>query len=288
MCFLAAYPAGVTPNGSHLWEAAATNRDGSGWAIVSGRKIIKGKSMDPEQAVEDFIAARKRHSGEALFHHRYGTHGTMNLSNVHPFNVGSSRKTVLAHNGILPALAQPKKGDVRSDTRKFSQDLLPTLWGHKGRVDWDDAATLGDIEKWIGGYNKLVILTADPAYAHALYIANAGSGAWVAGDGTPGDDWGTAWYSNSDWRPYVPPVRPVGWFPSVVTSPDHFDASGAYLGRWEEVTPACDWCAAPRDMNAQACEACWTCFECEDDARFCSCLPTPDAKALERWLSERP
>ncbi len=292
MCFLAAYPADVDVNPGHLWEAAATNRDGSGWAIVHGRKMITGRSMSPEQAVEEFDLARAKYRGEAVFHHRYGTHGTMSLDNVHPFRVGKRKDTLLAHNGILPSLTQPLKGDPRSDTRKFSQTVLPTLWGARnGRVNWDDAETVASIGEWIGTWNKLTVLTVDPTLSAHLYIVNERSGAWVHESGRTGTPQESAWYSNTDWIPYVPPVR------ATLTTGlgDTWSADGTYLGRWAEADPSCPWCGAVAELDATECTYCHGCYECGDDYELCACRDrtdpadhdSPSDRAeTEAWLAE--
>ena len=115
MCILSYFPSEVgVVDGDALFNGGVRNPDGHGWAIVASRGIIMGKSMDLMQAIVEFTEARKHHpQGPALFHSRWATHGSKGLANNHPFYIGGSQLTVLAHNGILPSSAHPADGDDR-------------------------------------------------------------------------------------------------------------------------------------------------------------------------------
>jgi glutamine amidotransferase len=124
MCILSYFPPGTPVDGDALFNGGISNPHGHGWAIATTNSIVTGKSLDLLEALDEFTEVRDRHrEGPALFHSRWATHGSVGLANVHPFYVGRSRMTVVAHNGILPASAHPEDGDDRSDTRKFAEDL---------------------------------------------------------------------------------------------------------------------------------------------------------------------
>jgi glutamine amidotransferase len=188
MCLLTFIPAGVQPNLTNLATGAENNADGHGYAIVADGRIIVGRGLDDDDVIERFAAARRMNpQGPALFHSRIATAGRVNIANCHPFYVGDDSQTVLAHNGILPAKAQPYLWDTkRSDTRILAEVLLPkgrvsTIRSRRGRQR---------ICNWMGGSNKIVVLTVNPAYSKSAYLLNPGRGIWDEG----------IWYSNDSYK----------------------------------------------------------------------------------------
>lgn len=242
MCMLTFVPKGVTPDREALLNGASWNTDGHGWAIVGKDRIHSGRGFDADRVASEFIAARKRHNGPALFHSRWATHGAVVTENCHPFKVGRDRKTVLAHNGILPKIAQPIKGDARSDTRKFAQDIMPKLFG-----ELDNAEVRGSLSTWLGG-NKIVVLTANRAYARRSYIFGEALGHWDS----------RIWYSNSDYRSALPAFTGKGasW------------RAGSWNGRWDSPDARCEVCdgvLAGWDEHCLRCESCIFCLTHKDE-----------------------
>lgn len=183
MCILIYYPSGKLPNPDHLRNSCENNPHGFGWAIIAGNDILTGHSMDPEEAMQEFIAARDEfRDGDALFHARITTHGTTTLDNCHPFFVNGRRDMVLAHNGMMPC--QPKPGDLRSDTRIFAEDVLMRDFRRL-----DKEKTIKRLSSWVG-YSKVLILSTNPTYSKSVYLINSGMGHWVAG----------VWYSNDSYK----------------------------------------------------------------------------------------
>ncbi|MGW5105951.1 hypothetical protein [Nocardia sp. NPDC004123] len=43
-----------------------------------------------------------------MFHSRFATHGFITNQNCHPFAIGGDERTVMAHNGVLPDIVQPR------------------------------------------------------------------------------------------------------------------------------------------------------------------------------------
>lgn len=192
MCLLTYFPEGIQPDAAALHKGARYNADGHGFAIVvpadasMGRKarIIVRKSMKAESLIKEFMIMRDLYpQGPALFHSRITTDGVTELYNCHPFMHSGDKRTVIGHNGILPSSVRPEKGDLRSDTRIFAEEVAGFFRLHTvtGRL------LAGE---WMGSGNKIVILTVDPAYQQHGYIVNESQGEWEKG----------IWYSNSSYK----------------------------------------------------------------------------------------
>jgi glutamine amidotransferase len=247
MCILSFLPPEATVDVDGLWNGGICNPDGHGWAIVEPDRIVTGKSLDLAEALESFVAARERNpAGPALFHSRWATHGTVDLQNVHPFVVGGSELTVVAHNGVLPAEAHPEQGDDRSDTRKFADEILPTRYRRLDRRRSQDA-----LSRWCGRSNKLVILTVDSRYQRNSYLVNEGLGRWDADTGI--------WHSNED---YLGVAIPIASTPR--------GRSRCELCWWGEVD------------DQGYCGQCRSCCDCYEHIRECLCW-NRDAARYERW-----
>jgi glutamine amidotransferase len=250
MCLLTYYPGGVLPNLDALANGAKHNTDGYGYAIVTGGRITVRHGLDDQRMIGNFGRDRALDpDGPALFHSRYGTHGTNCLANCHPFRLGRDRRTVLAHNGILDASVRPGKGDKRCDTRIAAEDFLPgepfgPLYTRRGRAA---------LARWLTPGNKIVILTVDPGYRANAYVINEKSGEWHRG----------AWYSNDDYRE---PWCRSGW-------EDDFGATCPTCLEIDSVDPV-----------SQLCRVCGTCRECAEPDGYCVCY-TPRCLdfAHQRW-----
>lgn len=257
MCLLTYYPADVQPDPDLLYTGTEWNDDGHGFAIVTGRRLLIRKSMHAAELIDTFAKLRRKHRGAAIFHSRLGTAGTMDLANCHPFRVAGDRRTIVAHNGIFPKVAQPTKGDDRSDTRIFAEDILR-------RLDLGDAAVRARLGTWMGKGNKVAILTVNPRYDASSYLINEGSGEWIDG----------AWYSNPD---YLVPMA------VAYAAPDNSAADRAAAGHADESWPGwygeCWICSSTADVDAERvmCMACNICLDCGQDwDTACECYMHPD------------
>ncbi|MFD2422674.1 hypothetical protein [Amycolatopsis pigmentata] len=242
MCLLTFYPEGILLETGALMNGAEFNNDGHGFAIVTQHHIIVWHCMDARLAVDTFARTRTKYpDGPAIFHSRFGTHGSVGLRNCHPFRVGGDARTVLAHNGILPSSVQPAKGDTRCDTRIAAEDFLPgSPFGSLG-----SRRNRERLARWLGPSNKLVVLTIDPRYRRNAYILNEESGIWDGG----------VWYSNSDYRePFI-------------DSLDDYWCFECHTFEVDPVTGMCTECGACRDCGERP----GHCF-CYQPAKF----PAPD------------
>lgn len=265
MCELTFHPAGIMPDHDYLRTAAEWNDDGHGFAIVAGNRLIVRKSMNFEELLSTFTKLRRKHlDGPAIFHSRLGTAGVQDTSNCHPFRVLGDRRTVVAHNGIFPGIVQPAKGDRRSDTRIFAEDLIPGL-------DLGDADVRGRLGEWMGVHNKVVILTVNPRYPRNSYIVNESSGEWIGG----------AWYSNPD---YLVPIE-IAYASAYgkATALDTVGIGRAGAGHADETWPGwygeCWICCSRKDVDNERvmCMACNICLDCGQDwDTACECYMYPD------------
>lgn len=252
MCLLTFFPDGEVPNSQAiegLTNGAIFNPDGHGYAIVTRNGIIMRRGMDPNSVIASFVAQRERYpDGPALFHSRIGTGGSVNKKNCHPFYIGSDQKTVLAHNGILPKLAQPPKFDLRSDTRYLAECLIPEgVFGSPLTCKTDRRL----FEKWLTPYNKIVVLTANPFYKFTSQIFNIESGQWEYG----------AWWSNDSYYPYV--YR----YPGLTSSKWHWDAkTKSFVNNDDDYTSRKSDCENCEEKGAIDPDylVCWSCGYCAD------------------------
>lgn len=199
MCLLTFFPEGIQPDTDALLRGSENNSDGHGYAIIINDRITVRKSMTAKPLIEEFANLRKQHpQGPALFHSRIGTGGTITKSNCHPFKVGGDPRTVVAHNGILPASVQPKKGDPRCDTRIFAQSHLPYR-------NLNSTRSRNKLETWLAG-DKLAVLTVNPNHQQSWYLLNEHLGEW---------DQDGVWYSNSSHSlTYGTKAYGYGWYSS--------------------------------------------------------------------------
>jgi len=245
MCLLTFFPGGVLPDVTALANGTYANEDGHGFAIVTGRRIIVRHGMNADTMIASFDRMRRRYPhGPALFHSRFGTHGTIGRANCHPFRLGDGSRTVLAHNGILPKSVQPRTGDTRSDTRIAADDFL----SHDPFGPLCTRAARKRLTRWLGHANKIVILTVDPRYRSNAYIVNERRGIWDHG----------IWYSNDGYREPT-----FGW--------DVRGLAGTYR------CPACH-VSGVLDLETGFCTACGICVDCGEPAEYCFCYVP--AKAL--------
>lgn len=205
MCVIVHQPAGTEldkERAERLWKV---NPDGGGFAFVDDEFKLAGfKSMDFDAFWKGYSSSIKAFPNrDFLVHMRIATHGTTDLSNVHPFRV--DEHTVMAHNGIIHGVVDHTH---LSDTRVFIRDVLPRL-----PETWlDDIYITSMVENWIG-WSKLMFLTTNPRLEESVYILNEHKGDKVDG----------MWFSNTQ-----------GVRPSVVT---YMNKGGTYRGKGRGNTP---------------------------------------------------
>jgi glutamine amidotransferase len=237
MCLLVVSSPNSTPKRKDLECASCNNPHGFGYAVIAGNKIITGKGMSSKKVIKEFLEVRKQYPNSyAMYHARFATHGVKNDDNCHPFKVGGSELTYLAHNGILSV--DIPANDMRSDTRIFAEDILPAMGGV---VALDNTNLYRMIEGWASG-SKIAVFTLDPNAEYDCYIINEDLGHWD----NAGNWWSNDGYKENTWAKYFQ------------------EPAYAYSGMSEDEDYTCMMCgeAVNVDYNPYYCHDCGACFDC--------------------------
>jgi hypothetical protein len=252
MCMLCVVPPNVIPSREKLEASALNNPHGFGFAIVipSEKRIHAERTMNADTSINRFLEMRGKYpEGYALWHARFATHGTTTVENCHPFQVCNSQ-TYLAHNGIL-SIVEPK-GDTRSDTRIFAEDLLPAIGGVTAL---DNEQVWNLLEDFTSG-SKVCVLTVDPRAEHQMYLLHEEKGRH--------DETGV-WWSNDSC--YLTPTR------NTWTSVQPLDF-GLYTTAYDEEEIMCEICqtvAVAEEITDSSCATCGSCFDCFMYKTDCMC-----------------
>ena len=98
MCLLVVSSPNSTPRKKDLENASCNNPHGFGYAVIAGNKIITGRGMSSKKIIKEFLEVRKQYPNSyAMYHARFATHGVRNEENCHPFKIGGSELSYLAH-----------------------------------------------------------------------------------------------------------------------------------------------------------------------------------------------
>lgn len=274
MCLLVVCEPNSTPKSDDLHAGACSNPHGFGFAIDTGSEIISERGMSAKKIIKRFLELREQYpNGYAMWHARYATHGVKNEANCHPFKVGGSDDTYLAHNGVLDVAIH--KSDKRSDTRVFAEDILPMIGGVSAL---DNDTIYGMVSVWAGS-SKIAVLTRDPSAQHPLYLINEDLGEW--------DNEGVWWSNKSHKRSTTYYTAPVE---STIITPTKYDII-KYEDIADELTPAelsemefCPTCEGLFDYydNPYTCPYCEACLDCGVSVLDCLCYIPNQYKSKQR------
>jgi hypothetical protein len=266
MCLLVVCEPHHTPKREELEHSACKNPHGFGFAIIAGDKIISERSMSAKKSIKRFLELRAQYpESYAMWHARYATHGVKNELNCHPFKVGGSDLTYLAHNGMLDIT--PAKDDKRSDTRIFAEEWIPSV----GLKMLDNPYMLEFISEWASG-NKICVLTVDPEMDYCMYLINENLGKWVDG----------IWWSNDGYKPYVPPATTT--YKYEYTAPQTYTRAETVDSEFdrEDYVMECPMCQVETDLWVEPymCMWCGICFDCESHYTDCLCYTPGDKPSV--------
>jgi glutamine amidotransferase len=204
-----------------------------------------------------------------MWHARYATHGVKNEANCHPFQVGGSDLTYLAHNGILDV--DIPQGDKRSDTRVFAEDILPQFGGVSAL---DNGTIWNMVSSWASG-SKIAVLTVDPSAQYEMYLVNEKLGYWDDG----------VWFSNNACKIY-PTVAKSYW--QTPTATDKQLVVIEYNEETDTYNPDITYCLACESIvdmeeNPFNCPNCDACLDCTQTIADCLCYHP----AWKQYYSQR-
>jgi hypothetical protein len=154
MCLIIDRPAYATIDTKLLHNGLCNNPDGWGIMAGMGEDLLIKRGVEPDS----FWDAYKDFDGTACtIHFRWATHGSKALKNTHPFTICDGRYAVM-HNGMIDQVEcdDPNRSDTFHFARRLLQPVLrknPEMFGTKALTE--------RIEKYVGTYNKLVILRND-------------------------------------------------------------------------------------------------------------------------------
>lgn len=247
MCLAIYQPAGKSIPESHLAEGFKNNPHGAGFMYFDESGALKTfRSMEFSKFIDEYEKQHALHGEHSPFsiHFRWATHGTQDISNVHPFRMNEN--VAVLHNGIISCEIPDSK---MSDTAAFVKYYLAAL-----PRNWQDNEYLFDmVEQYCHG-SKLVIMTNDPDAQYSAYIVNESSGHWDDG----------VWYSNSSYSC----TRSFGVVKSAKQSAMTFEDEDSFDIK------ACELCGeeAVYDDMCYNCESCQVC--CLED-QWCQCKAAP-------------
>lgn len=272
MCMLCVVPPNAIPDRKKLENSALNNPHGYGFAIVvpEENRIICERTMDADESINRFLELRAVYkSGYAMWHARYATSGEHTVDNCHPFELPDEAHpctTYIGHNGILDVI-EPK-GEKRSDTRIFVEDVLPAMGGIKALKN-DQLWNL--INEFTRG-SKVCVLTVHPESEYQMYLFHEDAG--------KADEDGVWWSNNSCELSYGYYGR---WDDSYITKAAH----DYYDPKYDMY--ACEMCATEVHMDLvedDICPTCQCCFMCTFYKDACVCYK-PTRHEIDRMVVAR-
>lgn len=169
MCVIIVLPSNTIIDKTQLTNAVHNNWHGFGLILKDGNgriQVIKEFSEDGTDPEKVWKLLEDNKDIERFLHLRHSTKGTIDESNVQPFNIynSSSRQVWFAHNGTLTSFGGAwNSKDGKSDTLDFCDKILsPALlhWnGKSGPADYnsEDFYKLIIDKHWTGGSTGLFV-----------------------------------------------------------------------------------------------------------------------------------
>lgn len=158
MCLLINHPAETAFDYDDIADFYDYNQDGIG-IMYAEDGVLYVKKILPANESDAWAFYKKHAQGrDCVIHLRMKTHGDIDLTNCHPYEVlgdGSVAPIYMAHNGILST--GNAKGKSKSDTWWFIEDYLkPILTRDPGLVF--EPAFIALLEETIGSGNKFAFM----------------------------------------------------------------------------------------------------------------------------------
>ena len=172
MCVIVYKPEGVDlPDEITLRSCFVQNPDGAGYMLPSGDGVLIKKGYMSFSAFYNAVLDDYNKDKPLVMHFRIGTQGGNTPQNTHPFPLSDEvddlrelkilTEVGIAHNGIINLTSNYKMTNT-SDTMDFITEYLSLIINDS---DWYKGKYFGKdkllVERLIGGYNKLAIMSKD-------------------------------------------------------------------------------------------------------------------------------
>lgn len=178
MCIAIYKPASKSISKKRLQQCYNSNPDGAGFMYAENKQLHIHKGyFNFDKFYKDF---KEHKNKKCVIHFRIKTHGKIDKTNCHPFNINDSLGFV--HNGIISGFGN----NTHSDTIQFNEKILQKLVGKWGNLALFEDPIVDLIEGRIG-WSKLIML--DRHNNHKIF--NEEKGEWNGG----------VWYSNTSYKP---------------------------------------------------------------------------------------
>lgn len=166
MCLITYTPNKTLLNLDDLEVGYQTNPDGFGIVFAQDNRLHIAKRMSNYETFKAIMAVVPEEVPVGI-HFRWRTHGTKDLSNVHPYEIlsveqGDTMDLVMMHNGVISGTDPLKQGhnDPRSDTLLYIDHVLKPIIVENPDIVRNAAFQLM-IERDIGSGNKLLFMYGD-------------------------------------------------------------------------------------------------------------------------------
>ncbi len=147
--------------------------DSSGIAILQNGKIWSEKRVGKLSELIDKIGSHGPHSGTALGHTRWATHGGLTDENAHP-HFDCQRRIAVIHNGIIENYSEIKQA-LQSEGHKFSSqtdtEILAHLFEKHYKGSLEEAVREG--LKYVKGAYAIGVICLDSP--HEIVVAKTAS-----------------------------------------------------------------------------------------------------------------
>lgn len=184
MCIAIYKPAGKDIPKQHLHSSWEQNRDGAGFAYVTGGKVEIRKGYFGWAEFWEAYQVKQRIYGSNspfLIHFRDANVGTVGYDNCHPMRI--SDDVAMIHNGTIDDFKIDNSR--RSDTWHFST-ALSLCWNDEAKKRMMEKDTLALLEMMMGTKSKLLFINSKGE----VQIVNEKLGNWKD----------KIWYSNFDYE----------------------------------------------------------------------------------------
>lgn len=222
MCLLFTRVAGTSAELSDAWlkDFYARNRDGYGVMYAEDGVLYTSKGIG---SAEDWIKFFRQHEHRtAAFHLRMKTHGDIDMTNCHPYEIygdGAKMPVYIMHNGVLHTGNDRDRS--KSDTWHFVRDYIIPLTKEQPEVIFTP-----EFEKVIGkfvGNNRFALLN----HLGELQVVNESQGV----------RWNGMWLSNTyawDYYAAMPEKRPAPT--TYSTYGNKYSGASSFAGQAKKAT----------------------------------------------------